>query len=158
MLAGHGASGPLVAGPLVAEARRAGLADLLHDGLASGDFKVLPPDLLTNLFLAPISYLLKVEIIGRRWTDDEVALIEAVSEQMSLAIENARLFDDTQQRATREKVIADMTGQVWASGELEQVMKTAVEQLGVILDASKVTIRLGTEDQLLASSSPGTKG
>jgi hypothetical protein len=32
-------------------------------------------------------------------------------------------------------------------------MQTAVEQLGAKLDASKVVIRLGTEDQLLADNS-----
>ncbi len=85
----------------------------------------------------------------RQWTREEVALIEAVSEQMSLALENARLFEETSRRAGREKVIADMTRQVWASGDLERVMRTAVEQLGVTLDASKVVIRLGTEQNLL---------
>lgn len=84
----------------------------------------------------------------RRWTDEEIALVEAVGEQMSLAIESARLFEETGRRARREKIIADMTRQVWASGKLEQVMRTAVEQLGANLEASKVVIRVGTADQL----------
>jgi GAF domain-containing protein/HAMP domain-containing protein len=88
--------------------------------------------------------------LDRQWTNDEIALIEAVSEQMSLAIENARLFEETGRRAGRERIIAQVTRQVWASGELERVMKTAIEQLGTTLEASKVVIRLGTEDQLLA--------
>jgi GAF domain-containing protein/HAMP domain-containing protein len=92
----------------------------------------------------------------RRWSEDEIALIEAVSEQMSLAIENARLFEETGRRAGRERIIADVTQQVWASGELERVMQTAVEQLGAKLEASKVVIRLGTEEQLLANL-PSTK-
>lgn len=84
----------------------------------------------------------------RRWTDEEIALLEAVGEQMSLAIENARLFEETGRRARREKIIADMTRQVWASGKFEQVLRTAVEQLGVNLEASKVVIRVGTADRL----------
>lgn len=55
------------------------VAGLHAAGLASGDFKNLPVDLLTNLFLAPISYLLKFEIKGRQWTDEELdAAAEAV--------------------------------------------------------------------------------
>jgi GAF domain-containing protein len=106
--------------------------------------------------VTPIS--LRGEILGtlslqdidpeRKWTDEEIALIEAVSEQLALTLENLRLFEDTKQLATREKIIADVTQEVWASGELEQVMQTAVEQLGTKLDASKVIIRLGTTDQL----------
>ena len=42
-----------------------------------------------------------------------------------------------------------MTRQIWASGELDYVMRTAVEQLGKTLDASKVVLRLGTEDRLV---------
>jgi GAF domain-containing protein len=86
----------------------------------------------------------------RRWTPDEIALLEAVSEQMAVAIENARLFEETGRQAGREKLIAEMTRHVWASSELERVMQTAVEELGVTLNASKVVIRLGTEEQLLS--------
>jgi GAF domain-containing protein/HAMP domain-containing protein len=34
----------------------------------------------------------------RQWTADEIALVEAVADQMALAIENARLFEETQRR------------------------------------------------------------
>jgi len=48
------------------------VSDLRRAGIASGDFKNLPVDLLGNLFLAPINYLLKSEIKGRKWTDAEL--------------------------------------------------------------------------------------
>ncbi len=48
------------------------VSDLRRAGIASGDFKNLPTDLLGNLFLAPLTYLLKSEIKGRKWTDAEL--------------------------------------------------------------------------------------
>lgn len=84
----------------------------------------------------------------REWTPNEIALVEAVAEQLALTLENLRLFEETQQQAARERIIADMTQKIWASGELEQVMETAVSQLGTKLNASKVVIRLGTKEQL----------
>jgi AcrR family transcriptional regulator len=52
---------------------------LYHDGVASGDFKASSADLLASLFLAPISYLLRQEIKGRRWSDAELdAAAEAI--------------------------------------------------------------------------------
>jgi len=48
------------------------VGDLRKAGIASGDFKNLPPDLLGSLFMAPIAYLLKAEIKGRKWTDAEL--------------------------------------------------------------------------------------
>ena len=82
-----------------------------------------------------------------QWTDEEVALIEAVSEQMSLAIENARLFEETQRNAWRDRIVSESTAQVWSSSEIEDVLKTAVTQLGDKLRASEVVIRLGTSKQ-----------
>jgi AcrR family transcriptional regulator len=46
--------------------------DLRKAGIASGDFKNLPPDLLGSLFMAPVTYLLKAEMKGRKWTDAEL--------------------------------------------------------------------------------------
>jgi GAF domain-containing protein/HAMP domain-containing protein len=101
---------------------------------------------------------LRDEIIGvlgvhaegdqRRWTEDEVALIEAVSEQMALALENARLFEESQRSAWRDQVVSESTAKVWSSGEIEEVMKAAVAQLGDKLRASEVVIRLGTGTKL----------
>ena len=48
------------------------VGDLRKAGIASGDFKNLPPDLLGGLFMAPISYLLKAEMKGRKWTEVEL--------------------------------------------------------------------------------------
>ncbi|GAB4436549.1 MAG: hypothetical protein Fur0044_33580 [Anaerolineae bacterium] len=86
---------------------------------------------------------------NRRWTEDEIILIEAVSEQMSLAIENARLFEEGQRSAWRDQVISESTAKVWSSAEIEEVMKAAVAQLGDKLQASEVVIRLGTQAELV---------
>ncbi len=80
----------------------------------------------------------------RHWTEDEIALIEAVSEQMSLAIENARLFEDTQRSAWRDRTVSETTARIWSSDEVADVMKAAVAQLGEKLEASEVVIQLGT--------------
>ena len=86
----------------------------------------------------------------RRWTEEEIALIEAVSEQMTLAIENARLFEHTQRDAWRNQVISETTARVWASSEIEAVMRTAVAELGEKLKAAEVVIRLGTDAEAVA--------
>jgi GAF domain-containing protein len=102
---------------------------------------------------------LRDEIIGvlgvqaeepqRRWTEDEIALIEAVSEQMALALENARLFEESQRSAWRDQAVSESTAKVWSSSEIEEVMKAAVVQLGDKLRASEVVIRLSTEAKLV---------
>lgn len=102
--------------------------------------------------VAPI--MLRGEVIGvlglhdthdqREWTADEIALVQAIADQMSLAIENARLLEETQQRAERERLVTDITTRVRAYMDLESIMQAAVRELGAVLGADRAFIRLGS--------------
>lgn len=59
-------------GGIAAEAIGGVVARLRKAGVKAGVFKDLPADLMGNLLLAPVSYLLKSEIAGRRWTKAEL--------------------------------------------------------------------------------------
>ncbi len=48
------------------------VTDLRRTGVAAGVFKNLPVDLLANFFFAPLTYMVKSEIKGRKWTDAEL--------------------------------------------------------------------------------------
>lgn len=80
---------------------------------------------------------------GQPWTEAEIALIEAVADQMALAIENARLLEDTQQRAERERIIANITTQVRASMDPDTILRTAVRELGAALGTDRAFVKLG---------------
>jgi GAF domain-containing protein len=80
----------------------------------------------------------------RQWTDDEIALIEAVADQMALAIENARLLEDTQRRAEREQTISDMTARFTRSLDVDTLLQTAVRDLGQLLQVDEISVYLGT--------------
>jgi GAF domain-containing protein len=69
-------------------------------------------------------------------------VIQAVSEQIALALESARLFEDTQRNAWRDQVVSETTARVWSSAEMEAVMQAAIAQLGQQLGASEVVIQL----------------
>jgi GAF domain-containing protein len=85
---------------------------------------------------------------GRRWwTDDEIALVEAVADQMALAIENARLLGEAQERAEHERVIADITARVRSSMDPETILRTAVRELGAALGTDRAFVRLGIGGQ-----------
>jgi GAF domain-containing protein len=114
--------------------------------------------------VAPIS--LRGEVIGalglhemeskRRWTDDEIALIEAVADQMALAIENARLFEQTQSRAARERLIREITDRIRGAVDVESILQTTVQEVGRALGTSHGLVRLGTEVELGSISNEST--
>lgn len=83
----------------------------------------------------------------RMWTSNEINLSEAVSERLSLALENARLLQESQRQALMEQTISDITGKIGSSINLENVLQTAVEELGRNLPGSEVVIRLRDEDR-----------
>jgi len=82
----------------------------------------------------------------RRWTADERMLVEAVADEMALAIENARLLDETHRRAERERISADISAQVRASTDIDNILRTAIRELGRSLRAADGLIQLRTDD------------
>jgi GAF domain-containing protein len=81
---------------------------------------------------------------GRQWAEDEIALVEAVADQMALALENARLLEETQQRARRDRLIADITARVRSSRDPETILRTAVRELGAALGTDRARVQIGT--------------
>ncbi len=65
----------------------------------------------------------------RQWTEEEIALVEAVSAQAALAIENARLFEETQAEAERRALINDVLQAAASSLDPEAVLR----QTGAII-------------------------
>jgi GAF domain-containing protein len=84
---------------------------------------------------------------NRRWTEDELILIQAISDRAAFALENARLYENTILRADQEQTIADITTQIGASTDFNRILQTTIQELGRALGASRSFIQLGTRDQ-----------
>jgi len=81
------------------------------------------------------------------WEPEEAALVREVSSQIGLALENARLFEETQQRAEQERLLADITAEVRSSMSFETILQTAVRELGAALGSDRAFVRLGGNPQ-----------
>jgi GAF domain-containing protein/HAMP domain-containing protein len=79
---------------------------------------------------------------ARSWTEDELGLIHAVADQIGLAIENARLIQQTQRRAEREHLVAEITSRMRASNDPQQIIETASRELRRALGARETNIIL----------------
>lgn len=76
------------------------------------------------------------------WTDAERELMETVIEQLGAALESARLYEDTQSRATRDRMVADVTARVRETLDLDTVLETAADEVYAALDLEEVVIHL----------------
>ena len=73
---------------------------------------------------------------------EERSLVEAVATQAALAMENARLLEESRQTALRERVAAEIIGKVWSSPNTDLILQTAIKELGRALHADEATVEL----------------
>lgn len=85
---------------------------------------------------------------SRQWTRDEITLLESAAERAALALENARLVESAQRRASRERAIGEISSRIGVVTNIDSIMQMAVEELGrKISGAMEVTIELGEADE-----------
>jgi signal transduction histidine kinase/CheY-like chemotaxis protein len=99
---------------------------------------------------APIKY--RDQVIGvldlqetaesRQWTEDEITLVQAISDQVGLALENARLFADTQRRAEELAAINRIGLSVNSDLDLTGVLSALYQELRSILDVESFYVAL----------------
>jgi GAF domain-containing protein len=87
----------------------------------------------------------------REWTEDDMALVTEVADQAAQALENVRLFEQTQQQARREKMISTIAARVRAAPDVEGVLRTTVQEIRRALGATHGVIRLRTQEPVPAS-------
>jgi GAF domain-containing protein/HAMP domain-containing protein len=107
--------------------------------LAADSASLVVPITLRNQELGRV--LLRRDSSGG-WLEEEKLLIQQTISQVALALENARLLDEVQRNAYEEQVIGEIAATAQSSLNLETVMKATVEELGRVLQVSRVQIRL----------------
>ncbi len=79
------------------------------------------------------------------WSVEEQTMMESLAEQLGAALESARLYESSTQRAQRERLVAEITAKVRASSDVEGVMRTAVRELGRVMGADRALVQLTRE-------------
>jgi GAF domain-containing protein/HAMP domain-containing protein len=97
---------------------------------------------------------LRGEVIGsvdvrspdnRPWDQDELDIVTAIIERAAIAMENARLLEESQRLASKEAKIGEVTAKISASINMRNVLQTAVEELGHALPGSEIVIQFQTD-------------
>jgi GAF domain-containing protein len=111
-------------------------------GIETGQF-VVPIELRGEI----IGNLVVQSLTGEEWNSDQQDLIKAVAERVALSAENARLFEETTQRAERERLVSEITGKIRSHTDPKTMIETAVNELRNALGASRVEIIPQKKDQ-----------
>ncbi len=80
------------------------------------------------------------------WDPDEIDIVEAVADRLSLAIETSMLLETTRRRAEIERVTSEISGKISSTTQFESILRTAAEELSRVLGGSEVIVQLQTPE------------
>lgn len=89
---------------------------------------------------------------GAPWSRQEIALAETLTGQLFLALESARLFQETQARAERERLAGEITAKLRSSNDPQTILQTAVQELRQALRAGASQSVSQSQPAVLADS------
>jgi len=99
---------------------------------------------------------LRGEVIGtvdirspenRQWDQDELDVVTAILERAAIAMENARLLTESQKLAAKERTIGEISAKISAQSEIEELLKTAAQELGRTLPGMEIAIQLSKDQE-----------
>jgi GAF domain-containing protein len=96
---------------------------------------------------------LRDQVIGAlnlRFEDEYVApetvsLIQEITNRLALTLENARLLEESQRRAARERLTGEVTARMRETLDVDRVLQTAVREMRAILNLAEAEVQMGVE-------------
>ncbi|MDH3944132.1 MAG: GAF domain-containing protein [Anaerolineae bacterium] len=85
---------------------------------------------------------ISLEATRQNWSEDEMEFIEAVSNQAALALESARLLEESQKRVQREQTLNELTAKFSRSLEVDSLMQLVVRELGNLPNVREVSLHM----------------
>jgi GAF domain-containing protein len=115
-------------------------------GVRAGSYRVAVPIVLRGV---PIG-VFRLSVPEHSWSDELAATLDSIAGHVAQAVENARLVEEAEERAARERALADATERIRSKADVERILQTAAEELARHLSAARVAVRFtppGDADQ-----------
>ncbi len=115
----------------------------------------------SNLIQVPM--ILRDQVIGQisletdkpSLSPEDLEFVEAVTTQTALALENARLIDETQRKAFQEETVSHLSVEFSRGLHIDEIITNAVKELSHLPAVSEVSIYLGAPEIVLDDGNNG---
>lgn len=77
-----------------------------------------------------------------QWVREEVEVLETLADRLGVTLESARLFQETQRRATQDRLLGEITTRIRQTLDMDTVLKTAAQEVRQALGLPEVVVRL----------------
>jgi GAF domain-containing protein len=74
-----------------------------------------------------------------------IELVQGTIDRLAVSLENARLLEEIQIRAERERTVGDISAKVRAAADVDSVLQIAIQEIGRTLGVSEVMVQLRKE-------------
>ncbi len=85
----------------------------------------------------------------KKWANEDISTLITMSDQLSSSIDNARLYSIAQQKAEQERIVREVSETLSRTSGYDGVMQTTLEEINKLIDSKRITIHIGTKEQLL---------
>ena len=89
-----------------------------------------------------------------RWAETEKEMAQRIANQVVLAIENARLLEQSQRRATREQTVNELSSRFSRSLDIDTLLQNAVRELHRLPQVSEVSVFINPAEETQKSEAP----
>jgi GAF domain-containing protein len=90
--------------------------------------------------------VLNIKLDTSRLPQDMIPVLEAASNRLAVALENARLLEEIQNKADREHMVSEISSKIRNSTNVDQVLRTTAAELGRTFGISEVLVQLRPSD------------
>jgi len=79
------------------------------------------------------------------WTEEEIAIMQTLSDQLAAALENARLYNETRRRAARDRMVRDISDKMRRAPDMDSLIQTAIQEMARALGVEQGFAQISTE-------------
>jgi len=129
------------------------ISDLRRRALASGEvlvgeltgrntYPIAVPIQLRGQTLGAVEW----ELPANDFSREKLELARELADRLALSLDNARLFQESRRATERERLVNMIAARLTAQTSIDQILQTAVREVGQALRSPQVTIRLRSSD------------
>jgi GAF domain-containing protein/HAMP domain-containing protein len=86
------------------------------------------------------------------FSEDDISILETMADQLAIAVQNARLFEDTVQRSTRDQAVLEISSKIRGTERVDSMAQIALQEMRKALGATRAQVRIHpTEGQAPAA-------
>jgi len=115
-----------------------------EDGLANTKNALMVPLMALNQVIGVIG--LEQEDAEHNWTEEDIAIVEAAANRAAITLENARLLEESQRRAVKERAIFEATARIGAAMNVENILYATAEEIERVLGNSEVVLQFNNDN------------